>query len=247
MVNTENKKLFGHTSLETAYKVDNYPYGFKLRTSIFYWIETTPKLGDRFCSATLNPKNGKMNAPKKSTYYALMYMFLNADNHVKFTCVHKMDMGSGTVVKFAESMGIENMNKEQIKRYNELMGINEVKTDEFTGEVKKDFSVKWERETIGAGWENGKWNKGEKGNYIEVKITFDRPDGVKLIEIYKAMKTLNQEKLNQVFAERPSISSGTKTGVVRICCRGGVYLGQVYKSDYEDYLASDANVTEDNK
>lgn len=233
------KPLFGHSSLETAYKVENYPYGFRLRTNIFYWIETTPKRGDRFCSCTLNPKNGKMNAPKKSTYYSLAFMYLNDDNHVKFAVCNSM---GEKAQKFGELMGLENMNKEQRIQYNALLGINEVKTDEFTGAKKKDFSVKWERETIGAGWKDGVWNKGEKGKYSEVKITFDRPDGVKLKEIYEAMKSLNQSNLNEVFSERPSLSAGTRTGVVRICCRGGVYLGEMSEAAYREYLASDANV-----
>lgn len=71
------KILNGHNSFETAYKVDDYPYGFKLRTSIYYWIETTKKRGDRFCSCTINPKNGKLNAPKKSTYSPFLYMFID--------------------------------------------------------------------------------------------------------------------------------------------------------------------------
>lgn len=58
---------FGHTSEETALLVEDYPYGFRLRTSIRYWIETT-KNGDRFVSQTLNPKTDRWNKPKKSTY-----------------------------------------------------------------------------------------------------------------------------------------------------------------------------------
>ncbi len=237
--------LKNHTSLETAYEVKDYPYGYTLRTSIFYWVETTPKKGDRFCTCTRNPKNGRMNAPKKSTYYNLGFMYLNSDNHVKWTAV-SIYSDKANIQKLVDGFGgIGELNKEQVKQYNALFGINEVKVDEFTGKAKKDFSVKWERETVGNGWIGGVWHPGEKGNYDEVKITFDRPDGVKLIEIYRAMKTLDQEKLNQVFAERPSISAGTRTGVVRICCRGGVYLGTVDEVDYKNYLASDANQIEE--
>jgi hypothetical protein len=238
--------LRNHTSLETAYKVDDYPYGFKLRTSIFYWIETTPKRGDRFCTCTINPKNGKYNAPKKSTYYNLGFMYLNSEKHVKWTAVSTYSKKEA-IENLVTAFGIEELNTEQRKQYNALFGINEVKTDEFTGKVKKDFSVKWERETVGAGWVGGVWNKGEKGNYDEVKITFDRPDGVKPIEIYKAMKSLDQDKLNQVFATRPSISAGERTGVVRVCCRGGIYLGEVSEEQYKNYLASDQNTIEETK
>ena len=35
--------LYGHTSPETAYLVADYPYSFKLRCRIRYWIESDPK------------------------------------------------------------------------------------------------------------------------------------------------------------------------------------------------------------
>lgn len=74
--------LKNHTSLETAYKVEDYPYGFRERTSIYYWIESAPKKGDRFCSVTVNPKTGNLNKPKKSTYSPFLYLYLDDINHV---------------------------------------------------------------------------------------------------------------------------------------------------------------------
>lgn len=65
--------LFGHTSEDTALVVDDYPYG-RQRTQIRYWIETVAKRGDRFVSQTLNPKTGRWNKPKKSTYMPVMVM-----------------------------------------------------------------------------------------------------------------------------------------------------------------------------
>jgi hypothetical protein len=239
--------LKNHTSFETAYEVKDYPYGFRLRTSIFYWIETTPKRGDRFCTCTIDPRNGRVNAPKKSTYYNLGFMYLNAENHVKWTTASTYGKKEAIEALVTAFGGVEELNKEQKKQYNALFGINEVKTDEFTGKVKKDFSVKWDRETVGNGWKGGVYNKGEKGNYNEVKITFDRPDGVKMIEIFKAMKSLDQDKLKQVYAMRESISFGSYPGVVRICCRGGVYLGEISEEAYKKYLASDHNTIEEEK
>jgi len=79
--------LPGHTSPETAYVVDDYPYGFKLRCKIRYWLEYAPKKGFRFCSQTTNPKKvGEVwNAPKKSTYSMLGVMGLDEQGHVKWT------------------------------------------------------------------------------------------------------------------------------------------------------------------
>jgi hypothetical protein len=75
--------LTGHVSPETAYTVADYPYGFRLRTSIRYWVETKKGQGQRFVSQTLNPKTGKWNAPKASTYSSIVGMFLDEQGHVQ--------------------------------------------------------------------------------------------------------------------------------------------------------------------
>ena len=53
-----------HTSFESAYIVDSYPYGFKLRTEARFWIESNKK-GQRMVFQTLNPKTNQYNKPKK--------------------------------------------------------------------------------------------------------------------------------------------------------------------------------------
>lgn len=76
--------LRGYTSQQTAYEVKDYPYGYTLRTSIFYWIESKPKHGDRLCTYTINPKTGKPNKPKYGTYYTYLYLYLDSETgHVK--------------------------------------------------------------------------------------------------------------------------------------------------------------------
>jgi len=79
--------LTGHTSPETAYVVRDYPYGFKLRCSIRYWLERSPMHGYRLCSQTTNPKKaGEVwNAPKKSTYTIFAVMGLDEKGHVVWT------------------------------------------------------------------------------------------------------------------------------------------------------------------
>lgn len=79
--------LPGHTSPETAYVVADYPYGFKLRCQIRYWIEFRTKRGFRFVSQTTNPKReGTVwNKPKASTYYRFGgAMFLDDNGHVQW-------------------------------------------------------------------------------------------------------------------------------------------------------------------
>ena len=70
--------LTGHTSPETAYVVADYPYGFRLRCQIRYWIETT-KRGQRVVSQTTNPKRPGLvwNKPKASTYTDLRVLYID--------------------------------------------------------------------------------------------------------------------------------------------------------------------------
>lgn len=93
------KKLVGHTSPETAYVVDDYPYGFKVRTKIRYWIENNVKKGKRFCTQTLNPKTGVWNAPKLSVYAPYMVMILDENNHVQMRSI-SLYANAGTVELF---------------------------------------------------------------------------------------------------------------------------------------------------
>jgi hypothetical protein len=83
-----NETLHGHTTPETAFVVDDYPYGFRLRTKIRYWLETKKGHGQRFVSQTLNPKTGQWNKPKSGTYEVIQVMTRNPDNgHVSTECL----------------------------------------------------------------------------------------------------------------------------------------------------------------
>jgi hypothetical protein len=73
---------FKHTS--TRVISENYPYGFNLRTVKTDWIEFNPKHGFRHLSQTINPKTGRANNPKKSTYYSVALLCINQDQHCKF-------------------------------------------------------------------------------------------------------------------------------------------------------------------
>jgi hypothetical protein len=82
------KILKDHTTKETAYIVDDYPYGFRLRCKIRYWLEHHPMRGSRLCSQTTNPKRVSeyWNTPKCSTFaYLAGCMYLNKDDHVTWT------------------------------------------------------------------------------------------------------------------------------------------------------------------
>lgn len=70
------KHLIGHTSPETAFVVEDYPYGFRLRCKIRYWLEYKKGFGYRLVSQTTNPKLSSevWNKPKASTYAPLAVM-----------------------------------------------------------------------------------------------------------------------------------------------------------------------------
>lgn len=71
-----------------AHTVENYPYGFRLKTSMTFSLEFNPKKGFRSVSQSVNPKTGKLNKPKKSTYNYLKVLNLSDDG--KVTC-HSAD------------------------------------------------------------------------------------------------------------------------------------------------------------
>jgi hypothetical protein len=82
-----NQPLYGHRSQETAFVVNDYPYGFTLRCKIRYWIEYRPRFGFRFMSQTTNPKRpGEVwNKPKASTYAEhAACMYLDENGHVQW-------------------------------------------------------------------------------------------------------------------------------------------------------------------
>lgn len=103
------KLLFGHTSSETAYVVADYPYGFRLRCKIRYWLEYKANKGFRFVSQTTNPKkfglidhgNGNVsrmevwNKPKASTYTRFGgAMYLDENDHVQWSGLSEYSDGA---------------------------------------------------------------------------------------------------------------------------------------------------------
>ena len=75
--------LSGHTTEENAKVINDYPYGFRLRTRIRYWIESN-KNGDRFISQTLNPKTNLWNNPKKGTYSDVIVMVEEENGYISY-------------------------------------------------------------------------------------------------------------------------------------------------------------------
>lgn len=123
--------LFGHTDEDSAYLVDDYPYGRK-RTQIRYWIETVPKKGDRFCAQTLNPKTGLWNKPKKSTYMNIMVMTRAEDVaegkgilKVRYSGLRDW-IDQDELVSWVNTIGVSNLNEEQKKMLAYVRAVNKV-------------------------------------------------------------------------------------------------------------------------
>lgn len=72
-----------HDRQENALIVENYPYGFRQKTKIRYWIESNKK-GDRFVSQTLNPKTNLWNKPKCSIYNAMMVLIKDDRGYISY-------------------------------------------------------------------------------------------------------------------------------------------------------------------
>ena len=110
--------LTGHTSPETAYVVNDYPYGFRLRCKIRYWVETKPGHGQQCVSQTTNPKLSveKWNTPKASTYSVVKILYLDEQGYVQ----HQGLYGGSSVEKikqFIAEFG-EHFTPDQVKRAN---------------------------------------------------------------------------------------------------------------------------------
>lgn len=80
--------MHGHVSTETAFVIDDYPYGFRLRCKIRYWLDVSPRHGVRMMSQTSNPKKPGLvwNKPKGSTYARFAgAMYLDDAGHVQWS------------------------------------------------------------------------------------------------------------------------------------------------------------------
>lgn len=118
--------LYGHISPETAYIVNDYPWGFRLRTTIRYWIESKAAKngGQRFASQTINPKTGKWCAPKYSTYSPIIIMYLDEKKHVH-TCGLHHNCEDEYIDQFVKTH-IANMTEFQKDQLRQILAFKEV-------------------------------------------------------------------------------------------------------------------------
>ena len=112
------EKIYNHKNFDSAFEVDGYPWGFRLKTKVRYWIETTNK-GDRFVKCTLNPKTNKWCKEKKSTYKAVMVMTKEVKDQKTFISYISISRGWSNAVdvaKFEHQVNKDLLSKEQLNR-----------------------------------------------------------------------------------------------------------------------------------
>lgn len=112
--------------------VDNYPYGYTLRTQIKYWVETT-KNGQRFISQTLNPKTKLWNKPKKSTYSQIILVGLNEEKHITYTSL--------SLYSLSESLEFKQKYESFLSDYQKTELTNIIKMSEVYDKVEYSFKA----------------------------------------------------------------------------------------------------------
>jgi len=137
--------LYNYTSEEKSYLVEDYPWGFRLRTKKRYWIETQDKStgGQRFCSQTLDPKTGYWCKPKKGTYSPIKIMYITDNGYVDHVTVEFNDYGNG-----CDQAKIDNFFAEHKDRLTEY----QIKTLQKIKAHRKAMSgIKWVIKEVKAG------------------------------------------------------------------------------------------------
>jgi len=59
--------MLKYSNPRLSFTTNDWPYGSKLRTTATFTIEAN-KRGERVSRVTINPKNGRVNKPKTTTY-----------------------------------------------------------------------------------------------------------------------------------------------------------------------------------
>lgn len=80
------EQLKAAVSPETAVVTEDYPYGYRLRCKMRYWLEYRKGHGFRIASQTTNPKKPfeVWNKPKFSTYAKVSaVLYIDGDGHVQ--------------------------------------------------------------------------------------------------------------------------------------------------------------------
>jgi hypothetical protein len=130
--------IYNKDSFDNAVEVDNYPWGFKLKTRRRYWIETKKNRGDRFCYSTLNPKTNKWCKPKKSTYTTLGFLFEEPNGHIAYKAyTNRNDFDFGQLTKTQKENLIREESMEEVLK-NITWTIKPISSTKESEEIKRN-------------------------------------------------------------------------------------------------------------
>jgi hypothetical protein len=148
--NEDMEIFYDAKDFETAIEVDNYPWGYTLKTKRRYWVESN-KRGDRAVYVTMNPKTGKWCKPKANTYTAVLAVTRDDDTgRVGFQGVSKY-AAADEIADALDWMDFEKLNDFQKAEICKLNAMAEVfenvtwnirNTTEMTEEEKANADTK---------------------------------------------------------------------------------------------------------
>ena len=119
------KYIYDKNSFDNAVEVNNYPWGFRLKTKRRTWIETDKNKGDRVCFSTLNPKTNKWCAVKKSTYNAIDVLLEDENGHIKSIGLWKSS-SKEDLEQFLAKIDYNSLSWLQKKQIERIRAINKV-------------------------------------------------------------------------------------------------------------------------
>jgi len=119
---------------------NDYPYG-RLRATAFFNVEET-KNGFREVFQTINPKDGRENKPKKSTYYSMILPCKHNNGHLSF-CGHTSFNGTEEI-----NRGLYFLND-----FFELFTIEQIKNISITIVAMMKINAKAQMIYCGTEWE----------------------------------------------------------------------------------------------
>lgn len=128
---------------QKKYSTDSYPYG-RLRCTAYFSVEFKANKGCRTVFQTIDPKNGKLNKPKNSTYSHLVLLELMDNGHYDFR--HFDVNGMREMIRTFEFLSdIENFTNANITHEAQKYMLQIAMSSHFFSFVDKDFSTEDEK------------------------------------------------------------------------------------------------------
>jgi hypothetical protein len=148
----ETKTALRLFSEDDPFIIEDYPWGYRLRTQVRVWMECRKGHGMRVCRQTQDPRTGRWCKPKKSTYSCVLGFYLNEEGRIK-TC--GLSAGGWSkeeaIVAFEEfyaEIGLTDFQKDRIKYIRATNVMNDVIDYSIHREGDGPVQTKEEQEAI---------------------------------------------------------------------------------------------------